>query len=252
MGHAEPGTRPHYYPAATDLGAPTTVPEERLGETLYRFGVITREQLDKVVTSTKETGKRLGEAAIELGIVTAEKLFEMMARQVEEVFFAAVHVSEGSFYFFDRFDDKSLLRRHNMNASGLLMEAARRMDELRFFREKIPNDGYIPVVVPGKPLPDEELAEVFKQIDGAKSIADIGRATGKLEFDVTRAVFQLVSSGCAYVTAPRPRGPEAIGECFHPAGVVVRQRCGAAGLGADATEGEARLELERQQSLAQT
>lgn len=238
---SEAGTRSFYFDGGTVIGASTTVPEERLGETLYRFGVITREQLEKVVASTKETGKRLGEAAIELGIVTAEKLFEMMARQVEEVFFAAVHVSEGSFYFFDRFDEKILLRRHNMNASGLLMEAARRMDEMRFFREKVPNDGYIPVVVPGKPLPDEELAEVFRQIDGAKSIADIGRATGQLEFDVTRAVFQLVSSGCVYVNAPRPRGPEAIVECFNPALALVHERCDAVGKGAELREGLSRF-----------
>ena len=72
------------------------------------------------------------------GIVSAEKLFAMMAQQVEEVFFAAVHVSEGAFYFFDRFDEKNILRRHSLNAGGLLLEAARRMDEMRFFREKVP------------------------------------------------------------------------------------------------------------------
>lgn len=237
---AEAGTRSFYFDGGTVIGASTTVPEERLGETLYRFGVINREQLEAVVASTKETGKRLGEAAIELGIVPAEKLFEMMARQVEEVFFAAVHVSEGSFYFFDRFDERNLLRRHNMNASGLLMEAARRMDEMRFFREKIPNDNYIPVAVPGKKPPDD-LVDLFALIDGKKSIADIGRATGQLEFEITRAAFQLVSSGCAYVNAPRPRGPEAIVETFNPALANIHERCDAAGKGAELREGLSRF-----------
>lgn len=237
---SEAGTRTFYFDGGTVIGASTNVPEERLGETLYRFGVITREELDKIVASSKETGKRLGEAAIELGIVTAEKLFDMMARQVEEVFFAAVHVSEGSFYFFDRFDEKNLLRRHHMNASGLLMEAARRMDEMRFFREKIPNDNYIPVAVPGKKPPDD-LVELFGLIDGTKSIADIGRATGQLEFEITRAVFQLVSSGCVYVNAPRPRGPEAIVECFNPALALVHARCDAAGKGPELRDGLSRF-----------
>jgi hypothetical protein len=237
---AEAGNRSFYFDSGTIIAATTTVPEERLGETLYRFGVITREQLDTIVRATAETGKRLGEVAVETGIVSAEKLYAMMAQQVEEVFFAAIHVSEGAFYFFDRFEEKNILRRHNLNAGGLLMEAARRMDEMRFFREKVPNDQYIPVPVPGK-RPADDLIKVFDQCDGTKSIADIGRATGRLEFDVTRAVFQLVSSGCVTVVAPRPRGPEAIIETFNPALHAVHERCDAVGKGVDLRDGLGRF-----------
>src|SRR5262249_16619304 len=147
----------------TVVGATTNVVEERLGETLYRFGVVTREQLETIVKASAESGKRLGETAIELEFVTPEELYPMMARQVEEVFFRALQVSDGVFYFFDRFDEKQLVRRHNLNAGGLLMEAARRMDEMRFFREKVPNDTYIPVPAPskkGQAVP-EECREVY-------------------------------------------------------------------------------------------
>jgi hypothetical protein len=237
---AEAGTRSFYFDGGMVIGASTAVPEERLGETLYRFGVITREQLEKVVAHCTESGKRLGEAAIDLHIVSAEKLYEMMARQVEEVFYAAVHVSEGSFYFFDRLDEKNILRRHNLNASGLLMEAARRMDEMRFFRDKVPSDAYIPMPVAGKKPPDD-LARVFAEVDGKKSVADIGRAVGQLEFEVTRAIFQLVSSGAVYVVAPRPRGPEAIVETYNLALASIHERCDAAGKGDELREGLARF-----------
>jgi len=237
---SEQGTRSFFFDGGTVIGAWTDVPDERLGETLYRFGVITREQLVKVVAASTGTGKRLGEAAIELGICTAEQLFSMMGRQVEEVFFHAVHVGEGSFYFFDRFDERRILRRHNINAGGLLMEAARRMDEMRFFREKIPHDGYLPIPVPGKKPPDD-LAGVFAKIDGTKSVADIGRSIGQLEFEVTRAVFQLISSGCAFVVAPCPRGPDAIVETFNPAIAVIHDRCDAVGKGNEMREGLSRF-----------
>jgi hypothetical protein len=233
---SERGNRSFFFDAGTIIGAMTSVPEERLGETLYRFGVITREQLDAIVAESTRTGKRLGEAATELGIVPREKLFAMMARQVEEVFYAAVHVSEGAFYFFDRFEEKSVLMRHNLNASGLLMEAARRMDEMRFFREKIPNDDFVPVPVPGKKAPDD-LAEIFTHVDGQKSIADICRTSGHPEFDVTRACFQLLSSGCLFVQAARPRGPEAIVEMFNRALALMHDRCDAAGKGTELRNG---------------
>jgi Domain of unknown function (DUF4388) len=237
---AEAGNRSFYFDGGTIIAASTTVPEERLGETLWRFGVINREQLDTIVRKSAENGKRLGEVAVETGIVSAEKIYEMMAHQVEEVFFAAVHVSEGAFYFFDRFDEKNILRRHHLNAGGLLMEAARRMDEMRFFREKVPSDAFVPAPVPGK-KPADDLTAVFDQCDGTKSLADIGRATGKLEFDVTRAVFQLVSSGCVVVVAPRPRGPEAIVETVNPALAAVHERCDRAGKGAELREGLSRF-----------
>jgi len=237
---SESGTRSFYFDGGTIIAASTTVPGERLGETLYRFGEVTREQLDTIVRASAETGKRFGEVAVESGIVSAEKLFSMMARQVEEVFFAAVHVSEGAFYFFDRFDEKNILRRHSMNAGGLLMEAARRMDEMRFFREKVPSDAYVPTPVAGK-KPPEDLEAVFAHVDGTNSVADIGRRTGQLEFEVTRAIFQLVSSGCVTVVAPRPRGPEAIVETFNPALAAIHERCDAAGRGEELREGLSRF-----------
>jgi hypothetical protein len=238
--HAEAGVRTFLFEQGSVIGATTTVGEERLGETLYRFGVLTRQQLDAIVEATQSSGKRLGEVAIELEYMTPEELYPMMARQVEEVFYAALHVSDGAFYFYDRLDDQKLFRRHNINTGGLLMEAARRMDEMRFFREKIPHDAYIPIPIPNKKPPDE-LVELLAQCDGKRSIAEIGRRIGQLEFEVTRGIFQLVSSGTVFVTAPRPQGPEAIVEAFNPALAEIHERCDEIGKGTELREGLSRF-----------
>src|SRR6185295_18063140 len=63
---SEAGTRSFYFDGGMIISASTTVPEERLGETMYRFGVITREELEKVLAVSVETGKRVGETAIDL------------------------------------------------------------------------------------------------------------------------------------------------------------------------------------------
>jgi hypothetical protein len=209
-----------YLDAGSVVGASTNVAAERLGETLYRFGVITHTQLAAVIKASATSGKRLGETAIDLGFVSAEELFPMMARQVEEVFYAALRVGDGAFYVFDRYDETLLPRRHTMSAGMLLMEGARRMDETRFFRERIPNDEYIPIRKAGAGAdkkPPEELSEVLSQCDGKRSIAEIGRRTGQLEFEVTRSVYQLLQGGFIAVTAPRLQGAVAIvakGESF--------------------------------------
>lgn len=230
-----------FFDGGNVIGAHTNVPEERLGETLYRFGVVTRDQLDKAVAASSTSGKRLGETAVDLDFVSREQLYPMMARQVEEVFYAAIHVGDGMFYFFDRFDEAALGRRHNLNAGMLLMEGARRMDELAYFRERIPNENYVPVPKDtAKKVPDA-LAAIYAECDGKRSIAQIGRRIGQLEFEVTKAVYQLVSGGFLTVTAPRPQGPEAIIEGFNPALLEIHSKCDEAGKGAELRDGLARF-----------
>jgi hypothetical protein len=240
----EAGTqRSIYLDGGTVIGASTNVADERLGETLYRFGVVTREQLESAIKASAESGKRIGEAAIELEYVSPEDLFPMMARQVEEVFYAALRVGEGMFYVFDRYDESQLPRRHNMNAGALLMEGARRMDEMHFFREKIPNEDYIPVPKPhpSEMKPPDDLAEVYGECDGKRSIAAIGRRIGQLEFEVTRAVFQLLRGGFLTMHAPRPEGPEAIIAAFNPALIEIHKRCDGVGKGAELRDGLSRF-----------
>lgn len=220
--YEEAGTRSIFVDRGAVLGAITNVPEERLGEVLYRFGVLTREQLETLVTASTRTGKRLGEAAIELAFVDVSTLFPMMARQVEEVFYGALQVQTGSFYFFDRFDEKLIQHRHNLNASALMMEGARRVDEMRYFREKIPNDSYIPAKVHGK-IPPDELRAVYDECDGRRSVTELGRVTGQLEFEVTRAIFQLTSGGYVTLAAAKPQGAEAIIEVYNPALAAIHE-----------------------------
>lgn len=220
------------------VGASTTVPSERLGEILWRFGAITREQLDEAVRAAEKSGKRLGEAAVDLEFVGPEELFQMMARQVEEVFYAAVHVGRATFYLFDGFDESRLARRQVLSAGALLMEAARRMDELQFFREKIPSDAWVPVPTGASARkPPTELVELLAQCDGRRSVAEIGRRIGQLEFEVTRGIFQLVTAGIVAMSPPRPEGAAAIVDAFNAALVEIHRACDAAKKGRELRAG---------------
>jgi hypothetical protein len=87
----------------------------------------------------------------------------------------------------------------------------------------------------------EPLMEVYEQCDGKRSIAEIGRRIGQLEFEVTRIVFQLVNGGFLVVLAPRPEGPEAIVRAFNPAFAEIHKKCDAAGKGAEFRDGLSRF-----------
>jgi hypothetical protein len=196
------------------IGAQSNADGERLGEVLYRYGALTAEQVEE---TAKHVGAdvRFGEAAVRLGFLTRERLFQLMTKQTEEIVYAMLLVGDGMFYFLDMFDESRITARQSLSVNGLLMEGVRRMDETRYFRERIPSDQHVPGRLPGRAPPEEELASVYAAIDGHRSVAEIGRLVSMGEFEVTQALFQLIQSGRIVVRAPRPTGPSATVALFN-------------------------------------
>ncbi|HEU4408464.1 MAG TPA: DUF4388 domain-containing protein [Polyangiaceae bacterium] len=210
------------------LAAQSTALGERLGEILYQFGALSPEQIE---ACTQVEGKRLGEAAVDFGFITRDKLYALMGRQAEEIVYNTLRLGEGMFYFLDQFDESRLTRRHNLPANALLMEGVRRMDELSYFRERIPSDEHVPVRVPGRAEPSRELAAVYHAVDGEKSVADLGRLCQVSLFEATQSVFQLVQAGLLAIRPPRPTDPMAVVETFNTAMRAVMRAASSAGQG---------------------
>ncbi len=192
------------------VGALTTVEDERLGQVLYRYGVLTEEQ-HSLLMERLAWGQRIGEAAVEMGVVSQEQVYEYMRKQVEEVVYSTLTVSDGTFFFLDGFDDGRLATRHAISAHMLLMDGVTRLDEMRYFREKIPDAGFVPAKVEGKHPPAEEFARIYAAIDGRASIEELGRLTGQGDFQTTKQIYQLIQSKHVRINPPRVTGgPEAI------------------------------------------
>ena len=187
------------------VGAVTNVEEERLGSVLYRFGALTEQQHTQISAAT-QAGKRFGEAAIELGLLKHDEIYAYIARQMEEIVFAIMTVGDGTFFFLDGFDDSRLVSRHTVSANALLMDGVTRMDELRYFLQKIPSAEHIPFRVENRGTPPDELQLVYSAIDGMRSVGELGRHTGLGEFDTTKALYALVQSQHVIIHQPRVSG----------------------------------------------
>jgi hypothetical protein len=193
---------------------------ERLGEVLYRYGALTEEQVEATAAAvTSEL--RFGEAAVRLGFLTNERLFHLMSKQAEEIVYAVLLVGDGMFYFLDSYDGSRLHCRINLSVNGLLMEGVRRMDETKYFRERIPSELHVPERLASRSPPEPELQKLYDAVDGHRSVADICRVVGQGEFEVTQGLFQLVQSGKVIVHAPRPTGTAAIVALFNQAITVI-------------------------------
>jgi len=198
-------SRSIFFEQGNVVGAVTNVEEERLGAVLYRFGAIS-EQEHTQITALTQGGKRFGEAAIELGILKHDEIYAYIARQIEEVVFATMTVSDGTFFFLDGFDEARLVSRHTVSANALLMDGVTRMDELRYFRQKIPSAEHIPWRVENRGTPAEEFQSVYALVDGQLSVGELGRQTGRGEFETTRALYALVQSQHVSIHPPRVSG----------------------------------------------
>ncbi|HWP05467.1 MAG TPA: DUF4388 domain-containing protein [Polyangiaceae bacterium] len=198
-----------FFESGNVVGALTNVDDERIGSVLYRYGALDTEQRDRVLEATK-AGRRFGEVALELGYLTQEALYAHISKQIEEIVFSTLTVADGTFFFLDGFDATRLVSHHTLGANALLMDGVTRMDEIRYFRMKIPSSDHVPVRNAGRSAP-EDYGKLYDAIDGRQSVEDLGRSTGLGEFETTRGVYALVQSHHVAVHPPRVSGgPTAI------------------------------------------
>lgn len=198
----ERSTRSLFFDQGHVVGARSTVLSERLGEVLYRHGVLTREQVDRCSDATAEGGLRFGENAVRLGFIAREALFRSMARQIEEIAYGVLLVGSGTYFFMEGFEEEELAARQQLSVNALLREGIRRMHETRYFRARLPSIDHVPMVVGDRPPSSPDALGVVAAIDGRSSIAAICRKIGQGEFEVMRVLFQLVQGGHVVVREP--------------------------------------------------
>lgn len=205
--------------AGNVVGARTNLEQEHLGRILFRFGVIDDAQY-RAVMERVHGGELFGAAAVELGILSREQVYTYLGRQVEEIVYAIMGVADGMFCFLDGFDDADLVFRHNTSVNGLLMDGVTRMDEMRYFAQRIPSSEYIPERAPGRDAPVDGRP-LWEKIDGQQSVADLARALALGEFEATKILFALLQSKHVVMRPPATKGGPV--EIVDAANIALRQ-----------------------------
>jgi hypothetical protein len=216
------------------IGAATTAPSERIGEVLYRSGEISREDIDEAIMMSGIDGRFFGQTLVALGRVDEAMLDTLLARQAEEIFYAALRVDEGVFCFVDERLGVPLTATQRPPLLSVLMEGARRMDEMLVFREVIGSSRHIPARTP-LDVDDlgDELRAILELCDGVRSIADIGREVGLLEFEVTHSFHTLATRGLVEILGPRVRSSVDVIAIYNDVLTFVHRRCDRLRLGED-------------------
>jgi len=204
-----------------------------LGEILVRSGILSPERLAEVLDDQRKSGKRLGDHVVDLGIVTRETLDSALREQVAEEIYELFTWTDTSFEFFETLDESAAGEPGPLagvlldgNMMSLMIEAARRMDELERIRAVIPDERLIPQQIE-LPVSFDELGlerraveEILPLADGSRSIDRIIEESLYPRFTVLRTLYGLSERGILKIRDQREtEGPVTIiGKRLNPGG----------------------------------
>lgn len=180
--------------------AQSNSPEHSLGQFLLRNGKISQQEYEeskqKITANTRH-----GKILVQMGAISPKDLWWGVKNQALEIIYTLFSWSAGRFAFYETADELTSERIVvQLNASTVIMEGVRRLDESARIREKVPSLDMIFVKVPGG-VPDFEELEMneheialFNFIDGKRTVRELIGKSELTEFEATRILFQLLSA----------------------------------------------------------
>lgn len=173
---------------------------DRIGEVMVRLGYVTRGALENVLAEAPPS--RIGKALVERGLIKAHDLYKCLNEQISEIFHGIMLSKDGAFALIDQeIDEKALTHNLSLSMNGLLMDSIRKIDELAQFRKRIAHGRmYVLLRKPSEGGLEPEEEAVLAQVDGQRTVIEVGQHARFSEFDATRIVHHLMDRGLVKVT----------------------------------------------------
>jgi CheY-like chemotaxis protein len=179
-----------------------------LGEILVRTGILTPERLSELLVQQKSSGQRLGDFVVDLGILSRETLESALREQVAEEIYELFTWVDTAFEFIETLEEPAAENQGPLagvqldaNMMSLMIEAARRMDELERIRAVIPDERLVPMQLE-LPVTFDDLGlergaveEILPLADGNRSIDKIIEESLYPKFTVLRTLYGLSERG---------------------------------------------------------
>lgn len=215
--------------------------DDLLGNVLVRQGKIRKEVLEEALSKQKVSMQRLGFILTGQGYISREDLKGALSEQVQQIVFRVFRWKSGR-YHFDPSADADYDRENvsPVSTDHILMEGIRRVDEWPIIEKRIPSlDFVFRPLVPVKQIRVDETAkdesgglesalgsldgggnagsgpssdvvmgqseyQIYKLLDGNRSVASLMEMTGFSDFDVCRTLFDFIDRN---LVAPAGQGP---------------------------------------------
>jgi hypothetical protein len=192
--------------------------EDRLGNVLVKQGKLSKEKLEDALQTQKATLQRLGHVLTVNNYITEKDLKDALHVQISQLVFKVFRWRDGEYHFAPT-DAVEYDRDHftPLSADFILMEGIRMVDEWPIIEKKIPSMDIVfrPAVQPsmievaagaddggpgldhapsaGKVRLTPHEDQIFRKVDGTRTVQAIIDSTGTGEFDVCRTLFDLLN-----------------------------------------------------------
>ena len=188
----------------------------KLGKILLRRKRITKEDLDALLKEQKLLGWKLGQIAVESGLVHKKDVEEALREQIEEEIFDLFMWNEAAFEFVEgrapKTEESNPLSglTFDANVTSLILEAARRADELLMIRRILTDDDMTLSKFPFEIQADElgqdadTVDEIIPLINGRRTVREVVNASTYPRFVSMRAIYRLLVLG--YIKAQDRKG----------------------------------------------
>ncbi len=192
--------------------------ELKLGRVLLKRGSITEEQLNNALKIQKETLQRLGYVLVKNGFISNEELKAALTQQILEIVYKIFRWKEGEYHFSQEniveYDRESI---NPIDGEAVLMEGAQRLDEWPIIERVIKSPDMVfertpinqKIEISEKEEFDfesgsqekggevikltQQVYDVYKLVDGTSSVSEIVERSRYNEFQVSKALYELVS-----------------------------------------------------------
>ena len=166
------------------------------------------EQYRGLLTLHRETDRDLEDLLLNGRYMEQEELSSYVERQILETLLRLSHWDSGTYRFDPAIAWKGT-RLVRLSTEGVLIEAARRLDESRRFQALFadPNKvlGVRDLPDPEEPISDEER-ELFGIIDGKHTIAEVTSAAPLTEYETHEALHRMMEAGWVEIGGRRDPG----------------------------------------------
>ncbi|UQA61324.1 DUF4388 domain-containing protein [Polyangium aurulentum] len=174
--------------------------EYRLGRYFLEKGVLSREQLDGLLSELRGTKKLLGEELVNRELVSREVLVEALQKQTSELIYDMLRWPYGRFSFTkEAFRPEADMAKLGLGVSALVLEGFRRVDEWRLMEGTINFDQVLVVdnialesLAPGQLSRTEQL--VLDAVNGQRTVSEIVKESTVGSFDAVKVIYQFMQS----------------------------------------------------------
>lgn len=192
-----------------------------LGEILMRTGKITRDQLDELLAEQRRTATPLGEIVSRRGILDPTVIQSALREQVAEEIYDLFTWAGASFLFAESHNGDEQIDHGPLasvlldaNVMSLMIEAARRVDELARIQSVIPDVRLVaerlelPASMDDPSLDRNAIEDILPLVDGERSVGHIIEESLFPKFTVLRTLYGLAQRGVIKI---RDRGEAGVG-----------------------------------------